>query len=320
MDELTFGPGVHSHHGYAPETPGHAEFNAWGGIHTFVTGELVTAAVMNTYVSNNLQYLKGGAGTIVLDDSIRLPNNKYLLGLDSDTVSLRNLIGISPGDVLNVGVDAGFSTVQVGYGQIVYLLHSTGNAMVEFDPNGGGAGIPQFVLYRSEAQRDFMVEGGSVYFNNVKQLIWRNAADTAWLSAVYVDAANNLNLAADDAIAAIQLFGLTSFYDDAATPALLAAVDPAAGLLSQGRRVHTHPYANHRHIESGTASVVASATVTVTFTDAFAVAPVMTLGWTAGASGADKPYINTGPSTTGATIATTGSVAYTLHWIAEGQD
>lgn len=46
---------------------------AWGGIHTFVTGELVTSATMNTYLSNNLAYLHGDSGAIIaLQDGISM--------------------------------------------------------------------------------------------------------------------------------------------------------------------------------------------------------------------------------------------------------
>lgn len=94
------------------------------------------------------------------------------------------------------------------------------------------------------------------------------------------------------------------------------------GVTSQ-MRGHRHPYANERHVETGTASNVTGGSNTnssaLTFTSAFASAPVVVC---------DMQF-NTGtnvraaaPSTTGFTMYFSNSTGGTLtvigNWIAEG--
>jgi hypothetical protein len=103
-------------------------------------------------------------------------------------------------------------------------------------------------------------------------------------------------------------------------------------------RGHRHPYANDRHIESGTLSAsLASGAVTnssPTFTDAFASAPNVTVGFfnqtdpTGGnTSGNGNPAIAwiSALSTTGLTIyirnnSNSNPSTIVGYWIAEGQD
>jgi len=94
-------------------------------------------------------------------------------------------------------------------------------------------------------------------------------------------------------------------------------------------RVHRHPYANERHIESGTVAVTTSGvngsgTASVSFTDAFASDPVVvavndrsgTPNAFAYISGLSTSSVTVGLQNTNGVGPTTGAVA----WIAEGQD
>src|SRR5437867_1425284 len=45
---------------------------AWTAPATWTVGQLVTAATMNTHVRDNLNYLKGQAGAITLDDALTI--------------------------------------------------------------------------------------------------------------------------------------------------------------------------------------------------------------------------------------------------------
>lgn len=85
-------------------------------------------------------------------------------------------------------------------------------------------------------------------------------------------------------------------------------------------RVHRHPYTNHRHIETGQVAIGnAPASVSITFTDAFAATPaVIAMGGSPGGG-----LYRSAVSTTGATIGswTAASMsASTIHWYAEGND
>lgn len=114
-----------------------------------------------------------------------------------------------------------------------------------------------------------------VRLNNAKQLKARNAANSADLRLLDVDSGNHLSIGRDDAIGDTQLFGDVRYYDDAASPSEIARATSGEGVVSQGMRAHRHPYASHRHIESGeiTHDVAAKS---VSYTDAFAAAPVVT--------------------------------------------
>ncbi len=88
--------------------------------------------------------------------------------------------------------------------------------------------------------------------------------------------------------------------------------------LSQGgMRVHRHPYANNRHIESGSGTGTGSQTYSVTFTDAYGTAPrvVATLTSDAGTVVCALSIL-----TTGCTIKHYGTNDLSSNWIAEGAD
>lgn len=88
-------------------------------------------------------------------------------------------------------------------------------------------------------------------------------------------------------------------------------------------RVHRHPYANARHIESGSVTLGAGggASVSITFTDAFSSPPNVIV---VGTAGNGFPYVSA-VSTTGATFTSFSSApstwgSQTVYWIAEGVD
>jgi hypothetical protein len=86
--------------------------------------------------------------------------------------------------------------------------------------------------------------------------------------------------------------------------------------LSQGgMRVHRHPFANHRHIESGSAAMTAGS-LSVTFADAYAVAPAVV----AMSNAINLDLFCSARTTTGCTITASGASTQTICWIAEGQD
>ncbi|MDY6957633.1 MAG: hypothetical protein SVK08_00615 [Halobacteriota archaeon] len=50
---------------------------AWTAVRTWAVGEVVSAANMNTYISDNLDSLKGNAGTVTLGDGLDLGANEF---------------------------------------------------------------------------------------------------------------------------------------------------------------------------------------------------------------------------------------------------
>lgn len=87
-------------------------------------------------------------------------------------------------------------------------------------------------------------------------------------------------------------------------------------LLTQGGlRVERHPYANNRHVESGSTAMTAGS-LSVTFTDAYAVAPAVV----AISNASNLDLFLSARSTTGCTITAAGASTQVICWIAEGQD
>lgn len=82
---------------------------------------------------------------------------------------------------------------------------------------------------------------------------------------------------------------------------------------SASLRAHRHPYANDRHIESGSVSLNAGASQSFTFAAAFAATPNAVTAMTN-----DTPCIITALSTTGITIKNASTGTQTCYWIAEG--
>lgn len=123
---------------------------------------------------------------------------------------------------------------------------------------------------------------------------------------------------ADDGVARFTFDGVL---DNIITVDSSGVVKTGAALM----RVHRHPFANDRHVESGKAAYTTNgsgvATGSVTFTDAFTAAPVVCL--TAEQTGANevRAFI-TAISTTGFSWQTAGASAVSgnIHWAAEGPD
>jgi hypothetical protein len=110
---------------------------------------------------------------------------------------------------------------------------------------------------------------------------------------------------------------LTSTSGTVRTVAGALLCDASNGLM----RVHRHPYANARHIESGVSSLAPGAAVVVTFTDAFAAAPAVTVSAAfAGATGTSYASMDTVTTTSVRIINSHASSTLAIHWHAEGQD
>lgn len=125
---------------------------------------------------------------------------------------------------------------------------------------------------------------------------------------------------------------LKYLHGDAGTTDLINTLRFGNGSTLRG---HRHPYSNDRHIESGsaTASLATSAetSASVTFTDAYAVAPQIAVsGDSADGSAGNSPIMPvfvwaTGVGTTGFTLryrsgTNTNPQTATARWISEGQD
>ena len=86
-------------------------------------------------------------------------------------------------------------------------------------------------------------------------------------------------------------------------------------LTQGGMRVHRHPSANNRHIEAAAAAMTGGS-LSVTFADAYAIAPIVV-------AMSNTTYLGlylSARSTTGCTIVAAGASTETICWIAEGQD
>jgi len=55
---------------------------AWTTPRTWVTGEVVTASIMNTHIRDNLRYIKGLDGAVQIDDNIVFPGAQTVDGTD----------------------------------------------------------------------------------------------------------------------------------------------------------------------------------------------------------------------------------------------
>lgn len=101
-------------------------------------------------------------------------------------------------------------------------------------------------------------------------------------------------------------------------------INRARILLASPYRVHRHPYANDRHIESGTGTTAGSvnSTLSVTFTTAYTATPVVTAVVFQASLYSIPSIAVQAESTTGCTIQTASgaSPAYStpVRWHAEG--
>jgi len=63
---------------------------------TWVAGELVTAAFLNTHVRDNISYLKGGAGEVAIDSSMLIARAQtLLLTLNDTSAAIKSYHGVS---------------------------------------------------------------------------------------------------------------------------------------------------------------------------------------------------------------------------------
>lgn len=90
-----YGPGVHERHAYVDAPPA-AELHAWTAPRTWTVGEVVTAAMMNAHVRDNLKQLYSEAGTISPGSNASTTQ--------SGTVTFTNTFASTPAVVL--GMDA----------------------------------------------------------------------------------------------------------------------------------------------------------------------------------------------------------------------
>ncbi len=65
---------------------------AWTAPRTWVMGEIVTAAMMNTHVRANLRYLKGLDGTVAIDDAMTIAGALAVTGDITATAGARQLV------------------------------------------------------------------------------------------------------------------------------------------------------------------------------------------------------------------------------------
>ena len=130
--------------------------------------------------------------------------------------------------------------------------------------------------------------------------------------------------------------GVYEIFSDAYVGRVAAGV-PGGGSSADKMAFQRHPYGNRRHLESGSVTATSLATMattnaSVTFTDAFSVAPNITTGvYSGGDTGTNTPTASisggcwfTATSTTGFTIYmrnhSNGTLTLTFMWMAEGVD
>src|SRR3990172_221146 len=83
---------------------------AWTAPRTWVTGEVVTAVLLNTHVRDNLIYLKGGAGTTTFDDAVSITKTTgNTLVVDTST-----LVVDAANNRVGIGTTAPLTELQVG--------------------------------------------------------------------------------------------------------------------------------------------------------------------------------------------------------------
>ncbi|MEK7561928.1 MAG: hypothetical protein AAB541_03640, partial [Patescibacteria group bacterium] len=154
---------------------------------------------------------------------ITAPSSLLQLGSNAGTAASGIKFG-STGDTNLYRTSAGYlktdTALIVGGVNGFLLLDDTGT-------NTGGIrlGASQDTnLYRSAA--NVLTTDDSFRIANDQKIYFRNAAGSANLRTFDVDTGNNINVGRDDSILGIQIFGDVQFYDDAASPTLVASIDP----------------------------------------------------------------------------------------------
>lgn len=110
---------------------------------------------------------------------------------------------------------------------------------------------------------------------------------------------------------------------DVASSPTFSGTMTANEVVYNGMRAHRHPYANDRHVESGTATT-SSGSVGVTFTSAFSAAPHVAVGIVGSGGSVSNFAAQQSAATTGVTLLAINpasgnlSGSFNIHWIAEG--
>lgn len=81
---------------------------AWTAPKTWSVGELVTAANLNIHLRDNLKYLKGQAGTVTLEDLLKITAASSGLELDNTSSSISGRISSSGGGQLVFDINRDF--------------------------------------------------------------------------------------------------------------------------------------------------------------------------------------------------------------------
>lgn len=176
--------------------------------------------------------------------------------------------------------------------------HSSGNRSMELDPDGQAAQLPRLNIFHATGFVAAYLDRDHLMLNDT--LLTRPAAST---------------------------FSVRNAGDTAYGTLNAVLTDQSGGAM----RVHRHPYANPRHIESGSVSVTTTGTaptsgsVSVSFTDAFSAAPVVVCCADTSTGGTSYEFASAnGTTTTGATLVvfapTAGPVTTKINWVAEGAD
>lgn len=87
-----------------------------------------------------------------------------------------------------------------------------------------------------------------------------------------------------------------------------------------GFRIHRHPYASERHMESGKTSIASNAFSSVTFTNAFSVAPTITCTVEETDATQNGGNVINSIGTTGFSVAQNSGVTHIVDYIVEGAD
>jgi hypothetical protein len=290
---------------------------AWTNPRTWVTGEVVTSTVMNAHVRDNLAYLHGDAGVVTIGDTILSRGWGSFAGSNGggnaftcigygaywNGVGWTRLDAVHPSWLISLdGVTDNYGVYRAAAGAgapgwvqllsldsvgMLSLQHVTGNSSFQVNPNGLAAGSPSLNVYNS---------AGTLLAHWNRDRFVFDAWDVGWIAGNLANAIDLRNVA-NSAFQTLRAGSIQSF--DGTT------------LM----RVHRHPYGNERHVESG---AIPAGGGTIGFTDAFAAAPRVTVGFT---TGGGTTYVSA-VSTTGATFASSTWSSYSAggDWIAEGRD
>lgn len=130
---------------------------AWTTPRTWVVGETVTAANMNTHVRDNFDYLKGSAGAVTIDDSLTLTKAGY-----PQLTFITTAVGSVCGDIRFINSSSALSGLVEAHDTYTGIRMRSGGASKYIIAWGADSITSSFTSITDGVTERFVIIGGLV--------------------------------------------------------------------------------------------------------------------------------------------------------------